>query len=104
MRPHRTVHAALSVLLATGCVLSLASGASAASGLKDAAKLAGDPAHRGVAWAINNRGDVVGESTTSAGETHATWWSRNGAITDLGTLGGATSAAYGINDLGEVIG
>jgi probable HAF family extracellular repeat protein len=35
--------------------------------------------------------------------THAFLW-RDGVMTDLGTLGGFTSAASGINDKGQVVG
>ena len=52
---------------------------------------------------LNERGDVVGDSTTASGEAHAFLW-RNGRMTDLGTLGGTFSSATGVNDRGQVIG
>jgi probable HAF family extracellular repeat protein len=56
-----------------------------------------------VAWNINERGQVVGWSTTANGETHAFLY-EDGVMTDLGVLGGAFSRAFGINDRGEIVG
>lgn len=58
-----------------------------------------------VAEAINNRGDIVGYSTT-AGVDHAVRWNARGVITDLGTLPPRNEGtdAYGINDRGVVVG
>jgi probable HAF family extracellular repeat protein len=57
------------------------------------------------AFAINNRGQVVGQSETAAGETHAFLW-EDGVMRDLGTLGGAFtfSVATSINNRGQVVG
>jgi probable HAF family extracellular repeat protein len=58
----------------------------------------------GVAVGVNLRQDVVG-SISVAGSTamHAFLYS-GGSLVDLGTLGGASSEARGVNELGEVVG
>ena len=57
------------------------------------------------AQAINNRGQTAGSSDlfSSNGYYHAVRWNGK-AGTDLGTLGGHSSFAYGINDRGQVVG
>jgi len=59
----------------------------------------------GQAMSINNNEQVVGHSSVSAfGETHAFLWSK-GSMKDLGTLpGGTFSVAFGINDVGQIVG
>jgi len=51
---------------------------------------------------------VVGNSTTASGETHAFVWqidgNGQGVMTDLGTLGGANSYATAINNNGLIVG
>src|SRR5262245_24796014 len=52
---------------------------------------------------INQAGHVAGYETSTAGGLHAFLW-RNGAMTDLGTLGGAISYAFAVNDSDQVVG
>jgi probable HAF family extracellular repeat protein len=53
---------------------------------------------------INQSGDVVGQSGTAEGTSHAFLW-REGVMTDLGTLGGfGSSGANSINGVGQVVG
>jgi len=56
---------------------------------------------------INEPGQIVGESTTAGGQTHAfliTPWSGSGRMVDLGTLGGTFSQALAISNRGQVVG
>jgi probable HAF family extracellular repeat protein len=53
---------------------------------------------------INNSGAIVGAAELPGGGTHATLWSPNGTIRDLGTLGGPSADALAINNLGQVVG
>jgi probable HAF family extracellular repeat protein len=53
---------------------------------------------------LNDKGQVVGDSTTAEGEWRAVLWQR-GSFTELGTLpGGAASSAVGVNQAGHVVG
>jgi probable HAF family extracellular repeat protein len=53
---------------------------------------------QGEANGINDRGEIVGGTTTVSGETHAVIW-HDGALHDLGV-----GEAYGVNNKGEVVG
>ena len=70
--------------------------------MRDLGALTADGHSAGVA--INESGDVVGNSSVEEfGPSHAALFS-GGTVTDLGTLGGAYSAALGINDKGDIVG
>ncbi len=54
--------------------------------------------------AINNSGQVAGNSATAQGATHGFLYS-NGTMTDIGTLGGRSgSQVNGINSTGQIVG
>lgn len=56
------------------------------------------------AVAINDRGQVIGTSSTASGRYHAFIW-QDGVMTDLGVLPGkSNSKAAAINDRGQVVG
>ena len=56
------------------------------------------------AYDINTAGQVVGYASNASGTTRAFLWQSGSGMTNLGTLGGADSAAYGINDTGQIVG
>ncbi len=61
----------------------------------------------GIARGINNSGTVVGETgsaSLSQPTGYAYSWTQGGGTTNLGTLGGAQSGAYDINEAGVITG
>ena len=56
------------------------------------------------ARSINNLNVAVGDSLNAAGKLRAVRFEANGAVTDLGTLGGDSSTAVSINDDGVIAG
>jgi probable HAF family extracellular repeat protein len=58
----------------------------------------------GFAEAMNEQGDIVGESQTANGIFHATLWPVDGAPVDLDTLGSRFSMAVAVNLTRQVIG
>jgi probable HAF family extracellular repeat protein len=56
----------------------------------------------GIAYDVNNKGQVVGIYTTST-QSRAFLWEK-GVRKDLGSLGGNYAVAYAINDAGQIVG
>jgi probable HAF family extracellular repeat protein len=54
--------------------------------------------------AINDAGQAVGEALNLASDTKPTLWQPNGPPVDLGSLGQPGGTAWGINNVGQVVG
>src|SRR5699024_9647023 len=68
--------------------------------------LAGDPNHFGAAYAVNNAGVVAGTVGSNGGPSwsHAAIGTVAGGFADIGSLGGTTAAALGLNARGAAVG
>lgn len=56
------------------------------------------------AYGINDAGVVVGDGRSANGTFQGLIWNPDGSVQTLGTLGGVSSQAMGINNSGEVVG
>jgi probable HAF family extracellular repeat protein len=54
-------------------------------------------------FAVNSSGEIAGSSNLSNNDQHAVLWFK-GQISDLGTLGGSNSIAFGFNDSESAVG
>src|SRR2546428_2235062 len=108
-RAARIAAAALATLMVSVVLVVLAPAASAQPTILDLGTLGGTSSH---ARGINDAGQVAGNSTHAFGVEHACLWTPGGTdgvptnpqMKDLGTLGGASSHAWEMNDVGQVVG
>jgi len=56
------------------------------------------------AWDVNDRGQIIGETSEGFSPPRATLWTSATERQDLGTLGGTFSVGRGINETGQVAG
>jgi len=94
----------LSIISLTVWVLGaiIVSGVAPPYELTDLGSLGG-PSTFSAGYAINNAGQVAGDTNYDGTHPHAFLYS-NGSMIDLGTLGGTTSHGLGINDSSQVTG
>ncbi len=58
----------------------------------------------GASYAVNERGYVCGSSVSLIGAVHGAIWDPAGNVVDLGAIGGNSSEAHDLNDLGQAVG
>src|SRR5260370_40427903 len=93
----------IAALIALSCFILVSPAHAVLYSVTDLGFLPGDA--YSFAYAINNSGQIVGESDDSSGNAHAYVWSSAGGMVNLGVLpGGSSAIADGINDSGEVTG
>jgi probable HAF family extracellular repeat protein len=95
-----TAHLMLVMLVVTGLVVGGLPVKAVEYTITDLGTLGGPYSY---ATAINDNGQIVGDSINTVGANHGFLYS-NGSITDLGTLGGEVSVASDINNLGLIVG
>jgi hypothetical protein len=64
----------------------------------------GNPLDETVAWAINRKGEIVGQYEAADGTTHGFIRKINGAVTSITANCGSATALFAINDKGVVAG
>jgi probable HAF family extracellular repeat protein len=90
-----------SIVLLLFAALAAAQPTNANPQLIELGTLGGDDS---MAWDINNRGQVVGGSTTTLGDQHAFLWDKGKMIDLVGEVEGFHSAATFISDSGKITG
>ena len=58
----------------------------------------------GIAWSVNNSGQIAGESHVATGELRGFFYSPGDGMIDIGHFGGGHSSAKAINETGQMTG
>lgn len=91
------------VKLANGVVHGFLYNPASGGSYTDIGTLSGNASDTSYGSSINASGQIEGDSTTSAGTTHAFIWT-NGTFRDLGTFGGPSSSGVALNNAGHATG